>query len=197
MTLLTQELLKKKLSGWVLSSKVPEHLGFKSEQANEIKQELQALVDMGIVERDGERRGLKFRFKSDDNVDENLEIIDEDVETNEKVEEAPPGKLSNAASLRAYFAERDNVRTATEGKEKTPLEMMSFIVDVGIKDPSVLSHTLSYKRLNDDRIVVTVWLGCSKQYEKFYTLNAFIKLLKSELPALTKNHLVINEPIEE
>ena len=71
MPLLTQELLKKKLSSWVLSSKVPETLGFDDSQAAEIKQELAALVEMGLVEREGERRGLKFRYKSSTNTNSN------------------------------------------------------------------------------------------------------------------------------
>ena len=182
MSILTQELLKKKLSSWVLSSKVPEHLGFDESKGLEIKQELQALVEMGLVERQGERRGLKFRFKSADNVDSG---DDEQDEITEEVEApAPTEKFNDAASLRAYFVERDLVRTETSGK--TPLQMMSVITDVAIKDPSVLSHTLAYKRTADGNIIVTFWVGCVKQYEKTYSLAAFSKVLTSELKALSK-----------
>jgi hypothetical protein len=178
MAILTQELLKKKLSSWTLSSKVPEHLGFDESKGLEIKQELQALVEMGLVERIGERRGLKFRFKSADNKDEQDEVLAEEKEE----EEDPP--LSDAASLRAYFADRDTIKSETSGK--TPLQMMSVITGVAIKDPSVTSHTLAYKRTAEGDIIVTFWQGCVKQYEKSYTLSAFNKVLTSELKALSK-----------
>ena len=181
MSILTQELLKKKLSSWVLSSKVPTILGFDESKGLEIKQELQALVEMGLVERQGERRGLKFRFKSADNVDSDDE---QDEETEEVEAVAPTEKFNDAASLRAYFAERDLVRSETAGK--TPLQMMSVITDVAIKDPSILSHTLAYKRTSEGNIIVTFWMGCVKQYEKEYTLSAFSKVLTSELKALAK-----------
>ena len=184
MALLTQELLKKKLSSWTLSSKVIEALGLDESLASEVKQELQALAEMGLVEREGERRGLKFRFKSDSNEDEqDSEPADDADDTSEITTEAS-GKTSHSASLRAFFADRDLVKQETLGK--TPLQLMSAITDIPIKDPSILSHTLSIKRLSEGNIVVTFWSGCVKQYEKEYTLSAFTKVLNSELKALSK-----------
>lgn len=187
MALLTQELLKKKLSSWVLSSKIPEILGFDESQASEIKQELSSLVDMGLVERNGERRGLKFRFKSSDNpVDSEDDGEQENNSTDEEAASvtAAPGKNSDTLSLRAFFADRDLVKNETVGK--TPLQLMSVITDLSIKDPSILSHTLAYKRTSEGNIIVTFWSGCVKQYEKEYTLSAFTKVLASELKALSK-----------
>jgi len=181
MALLTQELLKKKLSTWTLSSKVVEQLGFDETKTNEIKQELQSLFEMGIVERDGERRGLKFRLKpsTSDSEDE------QDTPAVEESDEAiPPSSKSETASLRAFFADRDVVRSETAGK--TPLQLMSAITDMPIKDPSILSHTLAYKRTSEDNIIVTFWSGCVKQYEKEYTISAFTKVLASELKSLAK-----------
>ena len=187
MALLTQEILKKKLSSWVLSSKVPAILGFDESQASEIKQELAALCEMGLVEREGERRGLKFRFKSSKTVSDNDD--EQDSESNDDTAEivtSPDAstKISQSASLRAFFADRDLVRQEAMGK--TPLELMSVITDIQIKDPSILSHTLAYKRTSEGNIIVTFWSGCVKQYEKTYNLNAFIKVLTSELKALSK-----------
>ncbi len=190
MPLLTQELLKKKLSSWVLSSKVPATLGFDESQATEIKQELAALCEMGLVEREGERRGLKFRFKSSKTVYDNDDEQDSDLsdEVEDAVEETTASetstKISHSASLRAFFADRDLVRNETLGK--TPLELMSVITDIQIKDPSILSHTLAYKRTSEGNIIVTFWSGCVKQYQKEYTLSAFTKVLTSELKALSK-----------
>lgn len=184
MALLTQELLKKKLSAWTLSAKVPETLGFDESKANEVKAELDALCELGLVEKDGERRGKKFRWKSDanDSADEQDTTTDEVDETSEVATETF-GK-NETASLRAYFAQRDHVKSETEGK--TPLQLMSAITDIQIKDPSILSHTLAIKRLSEGNIVVTFWAGCVKQYEKEYTLSAFTKVLTSELKALSK-----------
>ena len=183
MALLTQELLKKKLSSWTLSSKVVETLGFEETQASEVKQELDALAEMGLVEREGERRGKKFRFKQDSNTASDEETSDEVEETNGIETDAPTSK-KDTLSLRAFFANRDNVKAECEGK--TPLQLMSAITDVPIKDPSVLSHTLAYKRTSEDSIIATFWIGCVKQYEKEYTLAAFNKVLASELKALSK-----------
>ena len=183
MALLTQELLKKKLSSWTLSSKVVETLGFEETQASEVKQELDALAEMGLVEREGERRGKKFRFKQDSNTASDEETSDEVEETNEIETDATTSK-KDTLSLRAFFANRDNVKAECEGK--TPLQLMSAITDVPIKDPSVLSHTLAYKRTSEDSIIATFWIGCVKQYEKEYTLAAFNKVLASELKALSK-----------
>ena len=187
MALLTQEILKKKLSSWVLSSKVPAILGFDESQASEIKQELAALCEMGLVEREGERRGLKFRFKSSKTVSDNDD--EQDSESNDDTAEivtSPDAstKISQSASLRAFFADRDLVKQESLGK--TPLQLMSVITDIQIKDPSILSHTLAYKRTSEGNIIVTFWSGCVKQYEKTYNLNAFIKVLTSELKALSK-----------
>ena len=185
MAILTQELLKKKLSSWTLSSKVPEQLGFDETQASEIKQELQALVDMGLVEREGERRGLKFRFKSDDNTPSSGDEQESDAEPDTLEDLASISNRKNeTASLRAYFADKELVKKETEGK--TPLQLMSAITDIQIKDPSILSHTLAYKRTSEGNIIVTFWSGCVKQYEKEYTLSAFTKVLTSELKALSK-----------
>ena len=187
MALLTQEILKKKLSSWVLSSKVPAILGFDESQASEIKQELAALCEMGLVEREGERRGLKFRFKSSKTVSDNDD--EQDSESNDDTAEivtSPDAstKISQSASLRAFFADRDLVKQESLGK--TPLQLMSVITDIQIKDPSILSHTLAYKRTSEGNIIVTFWSGCVKQYEKTYNLNAFIKVLTSELASLRK-----------
>jgi len=188
MSLLTQELLKKKLSSWTLSSKTPSILGFDESQADEIKKELQALCELGLVEKEGERRGLKYRFKSVNNTsvsedEQDSEISDEaeeDITTNSDAST----KISQSASLRAFFADRDIVKSETTGK--TPLELMSVITDIQIKDPSILSHTLAYKRTAEGNIIVTFWSGCVKQYEKEYTVSAFVKVLASELKALSK-----------
>jgi hypothetical protein len=186
MALLTQELLNKKLKSWVLSSKIAETLGFEENQASEVKQELDALVDMGLVERDGQRRGLKFRLVSADNSSEDEQVSDtneEGLEDNNEKSDTASSK-NETASLRAFFADRDLVKSETNGK--TPLQLMSVITDIGIKDPSILSHTLAYKRTSEGNIIVTFWSGCVKQYEKEYTLSAFTKVLASELKALSK-----------
>ena len=172
MSLLTQELLKKKLKSWVLSSKVATTLGFEETQASEIKQELHALVEMGIVEETGQRRGLKYRFKSDSNEDEQDSEVSDEVEDDISLDSDASTKITQTASLRAFFADRDLVQSETKGK--TPLELMSVITDVQIKDPSILSHTLAYKRTSEGNIIVTFWSGCVKQYEKTYNLNSFI-----------------------
>ena len=197
MALLTQELLKKKLSSWTLSSKVPEVLGFEDSQASEIKQELDALCEMGIVEREGERRGKKFRFKQDSNTassDDEQESNTEDTEDVEvENETANASSRNETASLRAFFADRDLVKSETNGK--TPLQLMSVITDIGIKDPSILSHTLAYKRTSEGNIIVTFWSGCVKQYQKEYTLSAFTKVLNSELKALSKPTVALSKEI--
>jgi len=141
-----------------------------------------------LVEKEGERRGLKYRFKSVNNTsvsedEQDSEISDEaeeDITTNSDAST----KISQSASLRAFFADRDIVKSETTGK--TPLELMSVITDIQIKDPSILSHTLAYKRTAEGNIIVTFWSGCVKQYEKEYTVSAFVKVLASELKALSK-----------
>lgn len=187
MTLLTQELLKKKLTHWVLSSKVPSVLGFDESQSLDIKRELQALVDMGLVEREGERRGLKFRLKNESNPsssDGNDDEQDNDDTDESQVEKAVPGKLSESASLRAFFADKTEIKDQTIGK--TPLQLISVLTDFSIKDPSILSHTLSYKRTSEGTIIVSFYSGCIKQYEKIFTVSAFSKVWASELKALSK-----------
>lgn len=190
MALLTQELLKKKLSSWMLSSKVVEHLGFDETQASEVKQELEALVEMGLVERDGQRRGLKFRFICDENSNEDEQDSDSCDGADSLEDDAPTAKKihDESASLRAYFADKEHTTAETAGK--TPLELLSVLTEFSIKDPSILSHTLAYKRTAEGNIIVTFWSGCVRRYEKEYTLPAFMKVLKSELKALSKPVLV-------
>ena len=187
MALLTQELLKKKLSSWVLSSKIPETLGFDDSKATEIKQELAALVELGLLERDGERRGLKFRFKSSTNQSNSNESeLDNEVVVDEEDIPLPIAIKSNDnAPLRAFFANRDLIKSETEGN-KTPLQLLSVLTDTPIKDASVLSHTLSYKKTSEGDIIITFWMGCVKMYERQCTLTAFNKILTSELKSLSK-----------
>jgi hypothetical protein len=143
---------------------------------------------MGLVERDGQRRGLKFRFKSDSNSNEDEQDSSDadEIEDDSEASDTPSEKKihDESASLRAFFADRELVRSETAGK--TPIQLMSVLTEMSIKDPSILSHTISYKRTSEDNIIVTFWSGCVKQYEKEYTLSAFTKVLNSELKALSK-----------
>lgn len=56
-----KELVATNLVDWTLSAKVQEVLGLSSVDEALFKKELAALEEQGIIERDGVRRGLKFR----------------------------------------------------------------------------------------------------------------------------------------
>lgn len=61
MSKLTSELVKEVLTEWTPSTKVQELLGLSSMDEALFKKELLALEEKGVVEREGARRGLKFR----------------------------------------------------------------------------------------------------------------------------------------
>lgn len=60
--MISKSLLKDKLSDWVLSAKVQETLGLSNMDEATFKRQLAEFESAGVIERSGERRGLKFRF---------------------------------------------------------------------------------------------------------------------------------------
>lgn len=180
MALLTEPLLASKLSSWTLRSNATATLGFKDSDDAQIRQELEALVYIGILEKDGERRGLKYRYKNKESNKSSFTLTDKEDNEN-TIEDEVIIDTATVTSLHAFYANRESVKAETNQHTKQPLQLLSSLVTLPIKDPSVLSHTVSYKRTSDGNIIVTFWVGCVKQYEKEYTIPAFTKLISAEL----------------
>lgn len=168
MPLITTALLEEKLTTWVLSSQVHKVLGFTEEQASTVKDELNTLVDLGIVARDGARRGLKFRLAS---------IVDPDPSEEDG---EPASDDIPSSDIRGYIRERDSLRQDTS--QKTFWELLEWVTNANVaKDPSITSVTLGLKKTSDGEILVSSYMGCVPLNQKSYSPDEFLKFLRKSI----------------
>ena len=165
MALITKELLEQKLTTWTLSSQVHKVLGFTDEQEAAVKLELNTLAELGIVVRDGARRGLKFRLAG---------VVDP-----EPSEDDTP--IDNSVS--GYLRVRDALKVDT--KDKSMFELLEWITNVSVsQDPTLTSMTLSIKKMPDGSVVLRTHASCLTLHEcQFNNSDTFAKfILKSITP---------------
>ena len=166
MALVTKELLEAKLTTWTLSSQVHKVLGFTDEQEAAVKLELNTLAELGIVDRDGARRGLKFRLAG---VPEPEPSDEDDIKVD--------------SSVQGYIRVRDSLKTST--KDKNFFELLEWITNVSVdRDPYLTSMGLVIKKCADGSIVLRAHSGCLPLMERhFGNSDAFAKfILKSITP---------------
>ena len=169
MPLITKELLESKLRVWTLSSTVHKVLGFTDEQEAVVKAELATLAELGVVDRDGARRGLKFRLAGMTDP-EPSEIEDTPVDS----------------SVTGYTRVRDVLKIDT--KDKNLFELLEWVTNVSVNhDPTLTSMTLAIKKMPDGSIVLRTYAGIVTLHERqFNNSDTFAKfILKSITPKST------------
>ena len=169
MALITRELLEQKLSTWTLSSQVHTVLGFTSDQEAAVKLELATLAELGIVDKEGARRGLKFRLAG---------VIDP--------EPSDSDESSVDRSITGYMRVRDALKIDT--KDKTLYELLEWITNVSVNhDPTLTSMSLNIKKCPDGSIVLRTYASCLALHERqFNNSDTFSKfILKSINPKLS------------
>jgi hypothetical protein len=168
--LVTKELLEQKLTRWTLSSQIHKVLGFTDEQELDVKTELNTLATLGVVEKDGAKRGLKYRLAGAVESEEVSDDLDEDSE--ELIEED--------RSVRNFKAVRQANTVATE--KKTFYEMLDWITNVDVsKDPYLNSMTVSIKKLPDGSINLIAYAGIVKLRENNYSPTEFVKYIHKSI----------------
>jgi hypothetical protein len=166
--IITLGLLKKKLSNWVLSAHVVETLGLSSEDEAQIKKELIDLCDKGLVEKEGVRRGLKFRLKP------GIEVEDD----TEDIAEVPQEPVFEAGNMLAYVKQQrhDKDTLVTAGREFNDLLKYLLLTCHPGSDPSILSYTMSIKNTSDG-ISLRIYSGIVILFERTFTLDKFLKFI--------------------
>ena len=161
MPLITKELLEAKLTTWTLSSNVHKVLGFTDEQEATVKAELATLAELGIVDRDGARRGLKFRLAGVPDIE-------------------PSDDIPVDSSVTGFVRVSDALKVDT--KDKNLFELLEWITNVSVNhDPTLTSMTLAIKKCPDGSIVLRTYAGCVTLHERqFNNPDTFSKfILKS------------------
>lgn len=170
--LLTQQLLKKKLSSWVLSAHTTEVLGFTPENSAQIKQELLAFCDKGLVEKEGVRRGLKFKYvgNSSEETEESAGKTNEDSEVIDTVHVA--------GDMLAYVKQKkhDVDTLLTTGKEFSDLLKYLTLSCAPAAESSIVSYTMAIKHTADG-IYLRMYSGIVLQYERLLTVDKFLKYI--------------------
>lgn len=165
-TILTTKLLKK-LAKWTLSAHIVETLGLSSEDDAQIKKELIDLCDKGLVEKDGVRRGLKFRY-----------IGSATEEDTEESEADPAFSSHDAGDMLAYLKQKrhDKDTLDTAGREFSDLiKYVTLSCNPG-SDPSILSYSLVVKHTTDG-VSLRVYNGIILEFERTFTRDKFLKFI--------------------
>lgn len=165
--ILTLGLLKKKLSEWTLSAHVADTLNLSSEDDAQIKKELFDLCDKGLVEKEGNRRGLKFRLKPGVKVEE---------ETEE--EEVSSEETHIASTMLSYTKQKrhDKDTLETAGKEFNDLLKYVLLGCSPGSDPSIPSYTLAIKHTTDG-VSLRIYSGILCLCERSFTIDKFLKYI--------------------
>lgn len=174
---ISQELVASKLKDWTLSCKIQETLGLTSMEEALFKKELSALEEKGVLEREGARRGLKFRYKAPTSFssNKNLKELEECESCEEAISETEEAQISNIA---AYLQQKRHDKEQLE-KQKTLPQLLSFLVKTSPNnDPCITSYTCAIKHTSEG-FVVKVYAGMNTLSETFYTHDKFIKYLKT------------------
>lgn len=179
MPLVTKELLEQKLTTWTLSSQIHKVLGFTDEQELEVKTELNTLASLGVVDKNGAKRGLKYRLAGV--IDSEVESIDGEVDETDSEE-----LIEEDRSMKNFKAVRQTNTTATE--KKNFYELLNWITNADVsRDPYLNSMTLAIKKLSDGSINVIAYAGIIRLRENNYSPDEFIKFIhKSITPKNTK-----------
>lgn len=167
MPLITKELLEAKLRTWTLSSSVHKVLGFTDEQEATVKAELATLAELGVVDRDGARRGLKFRLAG---------ITDP--EPSDEMDDVP---TEEDRSVLGYKRVKEHITSTVD--KKSLYELLEWITNVSIsQDPHLTSMTLAIKKLPDGSISLRTYASIAKLHEvNFNTPEAFAKFIQKSI----------------
>lgn len=175
MALLTKELLKSKLSDWTLSCKVCDTLGLTADAEAQVKSELFALEEKGLVERDGVRRGLKFRYKPSSDV-----VLTEDSEESDEPLVISAKEIGGfvAAPIEGYVRQKDRDKDITGKAVKDFKELLKFVVSSSPEEQAgISSYTLAIKK-NNEGIVLKIYSGITTVSEHAFTVPKFVKFVK-------------------
>lgn len=168
--LITKELLESKLRQWTLSSQVHKVLGFTDEQESAVKAELNTLAELGVVDKDGARRGLKFRLAG---------IVDEPT-SEDTTEGGDDDYADEDRSVRGYKAVKQQNIAAT--KDKSLYELIQWVIAADTtKDPYLTSMTLALKKKSDGDIDVIAYAGITRLVEHTFSPTEFVKFVNKSI----------------
>ena len=171
--ILTKDLLKSKLSDWTLSKDVVEKLGFASKDDAQIKRELLAFEKKGFIERVGNKKGLKFKYKEDkkSDISENFEEFSE--AQTDIIEEAKP---SLNQTTEVYLKQRDKDKAEIKD-QKSLKDSLNFLIKSNpTEDSGISSYTLSLKKVGDN-FQIRIYAGILVMSEQYLSQENFIKYL--------------------
>ena len=176
MSNISETVLKEKLTDWTASSKVQELLGLTSVEETIFKKELASLVEKGIIERTGAKKGLKFRFKSE--IDDSNEVKEVEKPTKTKVKikqkKAKVKKVIDVSEIECEVCNMVKNDITTEVTNVPIDKLLSFIV----KNPGEHSYSISIKRTQKG-ICVKTYRDIFIMSEVNYTKENFLLLVKA------------------
>lgn len=182
----TKELVQEKLLEWTASSKVQEVLGLSSMDEALFKKELQTLEDKGLIERDGIRRGLKFKAviagepKKIPKVDDASNFLAAMTGKSSTVAAEPKPKSKKAektVDLSEIPCEVTHIPKHEHIHEVTHVGINSLLAFL-IKGPGDGDRSISLKKCPKG-IVVKTYNNIYLLSEVIYTKENFSKLLKA------------------
>jgi len=141
MALPDESILKMKLKDWVLNAHLPVVL--EVEDTKELREQLDLLVMLGVVERDGARRGVKYRWANREEIAQ-LEI-----------ESTDPCTLSSYREVKR--------RNTSCTKQASFSELLEWVIGSDVsQDRSASSITLAIKKTYDGGGQVIAYMGADK-----------------------------------
>lgn len=181
MSKVTKELVREKLGEWTPSTKVQETLGLSSMDEALFKKEFQALETEGVIEREGAKKGLKFKFKtskeSKDASPSDLLALMGTPKTEVHTSKPKSKKAEKPVDVTELASEVTIIPKHEYHSEVTnvPLSnLLSFI----LKGSSEVDRTIALKRTQKG-VVVKTYSGIYLLSEVLYTKENFNKLLKA------------------
>lgn len=169
MSLLSPEVLKVTLSDWTHAFKLAAKF---NEPVDKLKKELDVYVQLGMLEKQGERKGVQYKWKGE--VTEGAAT--ESAETTEPESEEEAKSVHDISS---YTRQRDKEKAHISNA--SIYQLLEWITTTPINDPSVCNHTFAVKRTADGTIDVNVYMGCLKLRSESYTPEKFRKLLAKSI----------------
>jgi hypothetical protein len=182
MSKVTKELVQEKLEEWTPSTKVQETLGLSSMDEALFKKEFQALEDKGIVEREGAKRGLKFKFKTANKESKDASSSDllamMKTSPKETTESKPKSKKPEKAVDISELPSEVTIIPKHEYHAEVTNVPLSNLLAFLLKGSTDTDRSISLKRTQKG-VIVKTYNSIYLLSEVLYTKENFNKLLKA------------------
>lgn len=175
MTKVSSELVQKLLTEWTPSTKVQELLGLSSMDEALFKKELFALEEKGIIEREGARRGLKFKAvvgNAPAKSDSKSPVLEQQTTVKPKLKRSE--KRVDVSEIPCEIVNIPRHEYTGEVTNVSITDLISFL----LKGNSDGSRSLAIKR-SSKGVSIKVYNDIYILSEVSYTKENFLKLLKA------------------